>query len=95
MHGDALQLVALYTWALAILMVGLVWLIARFFAKTSGRQLPHRLFAAPMLLFGAGTLRQLTTEQIVGDPLGGLLWFLGAAVQIVLCLMLYRQMTQD
>jgi hypothetical protein len=89
------QVLILYNWCLIAVVIGVVLLIARFYEKTSGERARYWLFLVPLALFLAGTLRYADKGQIGGDALGGGLWFLGGALQILLCVSLYRQMTRD
>ncbi len=89
------QALTLYTWTLVVLAVGVVLLIARFYAKSAGQQTRYWLFGVPIFFFAAGALRHLAAGRSVGDALGGGMWFLGAVTQIALCLVLYKQMTSD
>ncbi len=88
------QIVTLYIWVLLAILTGIIFLIARFYEKSSGEMTRYQLFLAPLALFLGGTLRYASLGQIAGDALGGLLWFLGAVMQIALCVSLYRQMTR-
>lgn len=88
------QVLALYIWVLLAFLTAIVFLIARFYEKSSGEATRYQLFLVPLALFLGGTLRYASLGQILGDTLGGLLWFLGGAAQIFLCVSLYRQMTR-
>lgn len=90
-----IQALTVYTWALIAGGVVTVLLIARFFEKTSGSKTQYWLFLIPLAFFIAGAWRHVSLERFAGDWLGGLLWFAGALILAVQCLMLYRQMTQD
>lgn len=87
------QITILLIWVLIAFLTGVIFLIARFYQKNSGESTRYPLFLVPLLLFLAGTLRFASIGQMAGDALGGLLWFLGAVLQTLLVLMLYRQMT--
>jgi hypothetical protein len=86
--------VTVFAWGLGAFVVFIVLLIAQFYEETSGQKTNYRLFLVPLILFVAGMARQLTVGHIAGDALAGVLWFVGAVVQVVLCVLLYRQMTQ-
>lgn len=88
------QILTLYIWIMIAVLTGIVFLIARFYQKSSGEPTRYQLFLAPLAFFLGGTLRYASGGQVGGDALGGVLWFVGAVLQIVLCVALYRQMTR-
>ncbi|MBN1286743.1 MAG: hypothetical protein JXB47_15195 [Anaerolineae bacterium] len=83
-----------YTWVLVSGGVLTVLLIARFFEQTSQQKTRYWLFLVPLGFFALGAWRHIALGRFIGDALGGLLWFVGALVLIVQCLVLYRQMTR-
>ena len=75
----------------AALLVFLL-LIARFYEKLSGRRTCYRLFFAPILLFGAVSVRYASSDTLAGDGLADLAFGIGGIILIGLCWNLYRLM---
>lgn len=82
----------LYTWFPLAALLFVLLLIARFYEKFSGERTHYRLFSAPIVLFGLGTVRYASLNSAAGDPLADLLLGLAGVLLIMLCANLYRQM---
>lgn len=67
-------------------------LIARFYEKFSGRRTFYRLFLAPILLFGAVSVRYASAGTLAGDGLADLAFGTGGIILMALCWNLYRLM---
>jgi hypothetical protein len=85
----------LYSWfALAGLLV-FVLLIARFYQRFSGELTYFPLFALPIVLFGAATVRYASIDQVAGDGLADSLFATGGIILMVMCVFLYHRMTRN
>ena len=87
------QLLMLYTWFPLSVGIAVTLLIARYYQKFSGQRTFYTLYLIPLVLFGAGSVRYASIDQIAGDGLGDV--FMGSAGLILtgLCLALYYMMT--
>ena len=87
------QFLLLYIWFPLAALLFLLLLIARFYEKFSGEQTFFRLFALPIALFGAATVRYASINQMAGDMWADGLMAVGGTILLALCLFLYRRMT--
>lgn len=86
------QFLVLYSWFSLAALLFFLLLIARFYQKFSGKRTYFRLFAIPLVLFGASAVRYGSITSIAGDPLGDLLAGLAGLMLLVMCGYLYRCM---
>jgi hypothetical protein len=89
----AYQALALLNWALIATLIVLLLLIARFYQKTSGKTTYYWVFGLPIVLFGVASVRGAFLNQLGGDPLSDSLWACGGAVLVVMCILLFRLMS--
>jgi peptidoglycan/LPS O-acetylase OafA/YrhL len=87
------QVLLLVSWFAIGLLTYILALIARFYEASSGQPTFYRLYAVPVLVLGAATARYVSVQRWGDDWLGDALTFIGGAILIVLCVQLYRQMT--
>lgn len=86
----------LYSWALAAVVIGFLFFIARFFEEKAGQQTYYVAFAAPVCLFLFAAARYAFGNQdIVGDFWGDALAFAGGIGLILLVNRLRRLMVGD
>lgn len=79
----------LYLWfPLATLLIFL-FLIARFYQRFSGRQTFFMMFLAPVVLFGAGSVRYASGEELAGNAFADLLLGTGGIILLSLSIRLY------
>ena len=89
------QFLTLYSWfPLAFVLVFLL-LIARFYQKFSSTRTYFQWFSAPILLFGAATMRYASIDQIARDGIGDALLGTAGIFTLVLSLFLYYRMTRN
>ncbi len=94
MTPDALsQLLILYGWFLLAALILFLLLIARFYQRFSNESTHFRLFLLPVLLFGAGAVRQTSVNAPGTDALASVMIGVGGAILALLSLLLYRRMT--
>lgn len=79
-------------WGIVTALLVIVFAIARFYQATSGQPSHYRLFAAPMLLLGAGALRYASLGDFMGDALGDALMLGGSFILIALAAWLVHLM---
>jgi hypothetical protein len=87
------QFLMLYIWFPLSALLFLLLLIARFYEKFSGEQTHFRLFAAPIALFGAATVRYASVNRMAGDVWADGLMAVGGIILVALCLFLFQRMT--
>lgn len=87
------QILTIYLWFPLAVLLSVLLLIARFYQNLTGENMRYPLFVVPILLFGLASAHYANIDQVVGDPLGDLLWFAGGGALLFLSLALYRQMT--
>jgi hypothetical protein len=83
----------LYIWIAVCALMIVLYRIARFYQKTSGRRSYYRLFSVPLVLLLAGGLRYVSLSIFVGDTLGDVLMVLGGLCLIGLGFYTLRLMT--
>jgi hypothetical protein len=88
------QLLTIYNWFPIAILLTLLLMIGRFYQKLTGENTHYRWFVLPILLFGAAAVHFARLNQVLGNPLGDLLLFVGGVVFIWLCVLLYHRMTQ-
>ncbi|HEY4691023.1 MAG TPA: hypothetical protein VIK33_17060 [Anaerolineae bacterium] len=75
-------ILTLVFWAIVVLLVAIVYAIARFYQATSGQPSHYRWFIVPMVLLGAGAVRSAVWGDFANDALGdGLI--LGGGVSLI------------
>ncbi len=84
---------SLYIWIAVCALMIILYRIARFYQKTSGRRSYYQLFSVPIVLLLAGGLRYVWLSIFVGDTLGDLLMVLGGLCLIGLGYYTLRLMT--
>jgi hypothetical protein len=88
------QFLMLYVWFLLSVLLLLLFLIARFYERSSHERTYFHLYALPIVLFGIATARYSSINQIAGDGLGDIL-MAGAGIALIgLCVFLYYLMTR-
>jgi hypothetical protein len=83
----------LYVWVVLCALMVVLYRIARFFQKTSGRRSHYQLFLVPIALLLIGGLRYASLGIFVGDPGGDLLMVIGGLSLIGLGYYTLRLMT--
>jgi len=83
----------LYIWFPLAALLFLLLLIARFYEKFSGERTNFKVFALPIVLFGAATVRYASINRMAGDLWADVLMSAGGVILMVMCLLLYRRMT--
>jgi hypothetical protein len=86
------QFLLLFMWFPTTALFVFLLLIARFYEKFSGRRTFYRLFLAPILLFGAVSVRYASSDTLAGDGLADIAFGIGGIILIALCWNLYRLM---
>jgi hypothetical protein len=86
------QLLLLYTWFALTALLGFVLLIARFYQRSFHERTGYRWFLLPAVLFGVGSVRYASLDQLVGDPLADTVIGIGGVTLIVLCIIVFRRM---
>ncbi|NWG18364.1 MAG: hypothetical protein HXY41_17205 [Chloroflexi bacterium] len=89
------QFLTLFGWFPVAIMLVFLLLIARFYQRFAGEKTSYELFAIPIVLFGAASVRYSSIDRVAGDTLGDLLLAAGGIALIVLCVSLYRLMTRN
>ncbi len=87
------QVLILVFWFAFALLIFILALIARFYESSSGNVTYYRLYVIPVVALGGASARYASINQWGHDWLGDMLTFVGGAVLLGLCLLLYRQMT--
>jgi hypothetical protein len=87
------QILLLYSWFPLAAVIAILLLIARFYQQFSGDRTYYTLYLLPLILFGAGSVRYASIDQIAGDAVGDLLMGTAGALLIGLSVWLYHQMT--
>lgn len=87
------QILLLAFWFLFAFLVYILALIARFYEASSGQATYYRYYAVPIVAQGLATARYLVVHRWARDTVGDLLSLVGGLVLMVLCVHLYRQMT--
>lgn len=88
------QALTLFSWVVAVALILVMLLIARFYQRSSKQGSAYHLFLVPAGLIALSTIRQLLNgDGVRTDPLGDGLLFLAGAATLVQCYWLYRQMT--
>jgi peptidoglycan/LPS O-acetylase OafA/YrhL len=88
----ATRVLTVYSGALAAVLLGFLFLIARFYERTSGERSHYRWFLAPAGLFLIAAARYAITGGYTGDPFGDLCLLLGGISLIALGYFLSRLM---
>lgn len=86
------RVLTLYVWALICVLLLFLYLIARFYQRTTRERSHYRLFLIPLSLFSVAGLRYAWTGSIAGEPFGDLLLFAGGVGLFGLGFFLYRLM---
>ena len=86
-------LLSLITGLAALVLAGLLMLIARFYERTSGETSGYLWFALPGLLLLAASGWELIVGESDAEILPTSLRFVGGTLLIILCSRLFRQMT--
>jgi len=74
----AIRVIASITWAGIGLLIFMLWRIARFYERSSGRRAYSFLFLPPLLLLPAGGVYYIVLDvDFVGSPVADLMFFLG------------------
>lgn len=87
------QISILVFWFIFAFLIFILALIARFYESSSGQITHYRLYIVPVLTMGVAIVRYVNVHQWGGDWFGDLLSFWAGILLIVLCVHLYRQMT--
>jgi hypothetical protein len=88
------QMLTIFTWFLIAILLAILLLIARFYENVSKERTYFWAFGAPILIFAAASVRYAFNNQVGGDPVSDLLWFVGGLMLIGMCLYLYNLMTR-
>jgi hypothetical protein len=86
------QALTLYSWFPLAALLFFLLLIARFYEKFSGEGTFYRLYAIPLILFGAGAVRSASVNRLSGDTLASALIAVGSLTLLVLSILLYARM---
>jgi hypothetical protein len=89
------SIITLYTWGGVSILLFLLFAIARFFERKSGRKSFYPLFLLPILLFLGSALRYLYVGDFVGDLWGDLGRVIGAVLVCGLGYFLLNLMTGE
>jgi len=77
------DILTIYSWAIACILVLFLFFIARFYERKSGRRSFSWVFLAPVVLFAVAAIRYVTlSPAMAGDVWGDLLRFLGGITLI-------------
>jgi hypothetical protein len=87
------QILLLYSWFPLAAVIAILMLIARFYENFSGDRTWYGLYLIPLVLFGAGSVRYASIDQIAGDAFGDLAMGAAGIVLLALSIWLYHQMT--
>jgi hypothetical protein len=80
----AIRIVALLAWGGIGFLLFLLWRIARFYERSSGRRAYSYLFLPPLLFLPAGAVCYILLDvSFVGNVLADLLFFLGGIFLVV------------
>lgn len=80
----AIRSVAALAWLGVTGMIALLWLIARFYERSSGQRTHSYLFIPPLFLLPAAAIRYLVYDlSFLGDPIADLMFFLGGVFLFV------------
>ncbi|MFZ4813916.1 MAG: hypothetical protein ACOYL5_05220 [Phototrophicaceae bacterium] len=86
------QTLALYTWFPIGITLAIYLLIARFYARFSGKRTFYWGFLLPIVLFGASAIRYASISTLTNDLWGDVLLALGGGILLLLTVPLYLQM---
>jgi hypothetical protein len=76
----AVRLVASLAWLGVDGLIFLLWCIARFYGRSSGRRTHSYLFIPPLFLLPAAAIRYIVYDlRFLGDPIADSMFFLGGA----------------
>jgi hypothetical protein len=87
------QILLLYFWFPLAVVIAILLLIARFYESFSGDRTWYMLYLIPLVLFGVGSVRYASINQIAGDTFGDLSMGAAGMVLMILSIRLYHQMT--
>lgn len=92
-----IPLVGVFTivfWGIVVLLIVILYAIARFYQFTSGQRSYYGWFVVPITLLSAGAVRYATLGDFIGDPqgLGDLLIVAGAVTLVALSARLLKLM---
>jgi hypothetical protein len=87
------NMLALYTWGVASVLLFFLFAIARFFERKSSRKSFYPLFLLPVLLFLGSAVRYFFTGDFVGDLWGDVGRVVGGALVCGLGYFLLKLMT--
>ncbi len=85
------QVLVALTWLLLMLLMSLLWLLARFFERLSARRTYYRWLLVPMALFTAAAFQGVVAPG--ESPITYSTAFVGGLWLSAFCLSLYRKMT--
>lgn len=86
------QLLALYSWFPLAALLMIMLLIARFYAKFSGKRMYFQGFFIPVVFFGAAAARYASLDGIAGDSIGDAALMVAGLTLLPLCIVVYLRM---
>ncbi len=86
------QVLALFTWFPLAALIFIMLLIARFYARFSGRQTYYRAYLIPIVMFGMASVRYASSNRVVGDWIADVLFVIGGFVLGGLSTLLFWRM---
>jgi hypothetical protein len=92
----AQRLLMVWAWVAVLALVFFLWRGAFFYERASGKRLHHYLLVGPGALLAAGAgWYTLRAGDLVGEPIGDSLLFLGGLTLVLFGARLYGAMTGD
>ena len=79
-------------WSIVVVLLVILYAIARFYQVTSGQPSDYRWLILPMILFSAGAIRYAILGDFLGDELGDILIVSGSISLTVLAYRLLQLM---
>lgn len=91
------SVLALYTWAMMLVLLVAMLMIARFFEIKSGERTHYQLFVAPVVFFLVAGIRYAFFSNVnwVGDIANNILFLCGGVVALIVGNRLLKSMTGD
>jgi len=88
------QFFTLYMWFPLTVLLGFIYLIARFFERSYNERTYANWFLVPVVCFGAGMVRYASVDLVAGDAFADLAFGFGGVILLPLSVHLFWLMTR-
>jgi hypothetical protein len=90
------QVLAIYSWAIIVVLIAFLWRVAQFYQRASGQRLGHYLVVVPAVLLVAGVIHYTVLGgEFIGHPTGDVLLFSGGVALILFGARMLEMMTGE